>query len=340
MRHHRDRRHFMDRTRAALLCMAFLFAGCGGGDDKAGPGGGGGGGAAAGSTLTLSVDAGAVATSDVTAGVDAETTTFVVAAAGNATIRLGFPGTTPGTFGSGSAGGATVTYLDGTGAVFDAADGLSGSSYTITVTGYTGGRVTGSFAATVAAWNGATHAVSGSFDAVPPGAVTGRPYAGRYIGIFRTTFLVCTSSPCGPEQSRAFRVILELDYVGPGWEMQEYDVTYAKVSDPYFGCTGGCWPSTARTLAYLPNPPGGVSSAAEWLGAEFPNGKKLETHGGSGSMLTSGTGGVVSSGACSNGLCWTGWQSNPIDWSQGWETTLPAGNWVQTQTWWLAKSAL
>lgn len=327
----------MDPTRAALLCMVFLLAGCGGGDDVTVPDGGGGGGG--GSTLALSVDGGGVATSDVTTGVDAGSTTFVVAAAGNATIRLGFPGTTAGTFASGSAGG-TVTYLDGTGAVFDAADGLSGSSYTITVTGYSGGRVTGSFTATVVASSGATHTVSGSFNAVTPGAVTGKPYQGRYIGIFRATYVVCNISPCGPEQSRAFRVILELAYVGPGWEMQEYDVTYAKVADPYFGCTGGCSPSAAKAFVYLPDPPGSVSNAGEWIGVGFANGKRLETDGGTGCMLTSGTGGVVSSGACSNDLCWTGWQSDPIDWSKGWETTLPANSQLRAQTWWLAKSAL
>ncbi|WP_242343794.1 hypothetical protein [Anaeromyxobacter terrae] len=330
----------MERTRATLLFMAFLLAGCSGGGDAVGPGGGGGGGGGGVSTLTLSVDGGGVATSDVTTGVDAGGTAFVVAAAGDATIRLGFLGTTPGTFASGSTAGGTVTYLDRAGAVFDAADGVSGSSYTITVTGHSGGRVSGSFAATVVAWNGAAHEVSGAFDAVTPGVVPGRPYAGRYIGIFKATYAVCTSSPCGPEQSRGFRVILELDYVGPGWEMQEYDVTYAKVSDPYFGCTGGCWPSAAGALAYLPDPPGGVSSAAEWIGVGFPNGKKLETSGGSGRMLTSSTGDFVSSGACSNGLCWTGWQSSPIDWSKGWETTLPVGSLMHAQSWWLAKSAL
>jgi hypothetical protein len=331
----------MDRIRASLLCMVFLLAACaGGGDDPGAPGGPVGGGGA-GSTLSLRVDGGAVTTSDVTTGVDAASTTFVVAAAGDATIRLGFPGTTTGTFASASTGGATVMYLDGAGAPFDATDGLSGSSYTITVTGYSGGRVTGTFAATVAAWDGATHVVSGSFDAVSPGAVTGRPYAGRYIGIFRARYLVCTSSPCGPEQSKGFRVILQLGYVGVGWEMQEYAVSYAKVSDPYFGCTGGCSPPAASTHAYLPYPPGNVSSAAEWIGVTFPNGKKLETYSWSGAMLTSGTGGVVSGGACSNDKCWTGFQVNPFDSTKAWETmTLPAGNWVQTETWWLAKSAL
>jgi hypothetical protein len=324
----------MDGIRTAQLCMIFLLAGCGGGGD---PQDGGGG---AGSTLSLLVDGGAVATSDVTTGVDAASTTFVVAAAGTATLRLGFPGTTSGAFASGSTAGATVTYLDGAGAVFEAADGLSGSSYTITVTGYAAGRVTGTFAATVAAWNGATHALSGAFDAVTPGAVEGRPYAGRYIGIFKSTYLVCTSSPCGPEQWRGFRVILELGYAGAGWEMQQYDVAYARVSDPYFGCTGGCSPPAASTQVYLPYPPGKVSNT-EWIGVAFPNGKKLETYYGSGAMLTSGTGGVLSGGACSNDQCWTGWQSNPYDANKDWETmTLPAGNWVQTQTWWLAKSAL
>jgi hypothetical protein len=324
------------RCSAALLFAAWMFVGCsGGGDDHvAGPNDDG-----VTSTLTLTVDGGNAATSDVTTGVDAGSDTFVIAAAGAATIRLGFPGTTTGTFASSSSGGGTVTYLDGSGAVFDADDARSGSAYTIAVTGYSGGRVTGSFSATVAAPDGATHVVSGTFDVVTPAAVTGRPYEGRYVGIFRANYQVCAST-CGPVQARAFRIVLELQYANPEYEMQKYAVTYAQVSDPYFGCTAGCTPRGTGSFAYVPFPPGGASGGAAWIAMLFANGRKLETDSGYGYLMTSSTAGVVSSGSCSDGTCWTGWKAVPFDSGDGWEmNALPSGSMFLTQSWWLAKSS-
>lgn len=260
---------------------------------------GGGGGDSRKSEVTVDVDGVPSDSTGQTSGVDAAGDSFLVITGPDWSIEIRFPGDDVGDFSSTSTSGAQVLYTDAAGNTYLASDATAGSSYSVSVTSYSGSSLDGTFTATVVGPAAATHTISGTFALAFSGVSSSDPYKGTYIGLFRARgealqgYEEGTGNPIwGPTQTASLQVTLKLVLLAAVDGSAVYNIEHANVSDPFFGCNvGGCTP-TLGSAAVLPEDPGtptpnGPSEAGHGFVVTFPNGSTIVTENQVGSLYTS-----------------------------------------------------
>jgi hypothetical protein len=126
--------------------------------------------------------------------------------------------------------------------------------------------------------------------------VSGITYIGQFN--FQYQYLVSTgptTPPTTASGSGGFRITMTLQRMSPPVDgVAVFNVVYASVSDPFFGCQLGCTPTPGISVATLPDPPENISSQdGEGIVIFFPNGTSLATENSAGAMHMSSDGRII-----------------------------------------------
>jgi hypothetical protein len=128
---------------------------------------------------------------------------------------------------------------------------------------------------------------------------------GVYFGGFSYDWTATGTTPT--TGSSSFALDVKFDCFATEAGVVKLNVSYAKASDPYFGCVFGCRPSQGSVALLPATPPttsASPSQAGEGITILFPNGSSLRTQNNAGDL------GVNSGGSLSNAV--TG---SPSTWS-------------------------
>jgi len=148
-----------------------------------------------------------------------------------------------------------------------------------------------------------------------PAAATVQPaitnYAGTYIGQFNMQYKDLTNPKVPVIRSRGFSVTFKLKGFVSALGTSVLNITYARVSDGYFGARMGCKPKFG-SIATLPVPPQNISKRAGMgFVINFPNGTVLATANAVGELHMSSDARIISNSLRNTRSSWSAVKLNP-----------------------------